>query len=159
MTTNHPQPSACCTGTGSGRAASKTGSASGVKRDSRRRWERSGRDERADGFERLALWNRAQLQRTKARRIARQTRGRAGTGVPHRRRGSLRKSGQKVPQGYYNLELMLRSVTQRGGVIGVCGTCMDARGITDDELAAGCHRSTMDELTEWTRRADQVLVF
>ena len=69
------------------------------------------------------------------------------------------KSGQKVPQGYYNLELMLRSVTQRGGVIGVCGTCMDARGITDDELAAGCHRSTMDELTEWTRRADQVLVF
>ena len=69
------------------------------------------------------------------------------------------KSGQKVPQGYYNLELMLRSVTQRGGVIGGCGTCMDARGITDDELAAGCHRSTMDELTEWTRRADQVLVF
>ena len=46
-----------------------------------------------------------------------------------------------------------------GGVTGVCGTCMDARGITNDELVAGCHRSTLDELTEWTQRADQVLVF
>ncbi|GMQ85768.1 MAG: DsrE/DsrF/TusD sulfur relay family protein [Acidimicrobiia bacterium] len=69
------------------------------------------------------------------------------------------KTGQKVPQGYYNLELMLRSVTRRGGVIGVCSTCMDARGITDEELADGCRRSTMDELTDWTLHADRVLVF
>ncbi len=72
---------------------------------------------------------------------------------------SCAKGGQKVPQGYYNLELMLRSVTRRNGVIGVCGTCMDARGITDEELTEGCHRSTMDELTEWTQQADKVLVF
>jgi uncharacterized protein involved in oxidation of intracellular sulfur len=39
------------------------------------------------------------------------------------------KKDQKVPQGYYNTELMLRSVGRRGGEIGVCGTCMDARGI------------------------------
>ncbi len=69
------------------------------------------------------------------------------------------KAGQKVPQGYYNLEIMLRSVTRRGGMVGVCGTCLDARGIADDELAEGCRRSTMDELTDWTQQADQVLVF
>jgi uncharacterized protein involved in oxidation of intracellular sulfur len=69
------------------------------------------------------------------------------------------KSGQKVPQGYYNLELMLGSVVRGGGEIGVCGTCMDARGITEAELAAGCRRSTLDELTDWTQAADQVLVF
>jgi uncharacterized protein involved in oxidation of intracellular sulfur len=69
------------------------------------------------------------------------------------------KTGQKVPQGYYTLELMLRSVSQRDGVIGVCGTCMDARGMTDEELADGCRRSTMDELTDWTQQADKVLVF
>ena len=69
------------------------------------------------------------------------------------------KAGQKVPQGYYNLELMLRSVTRRGGKVGVCGTCMDARGITEDELAEGCHRSTMEELTDWTQQADRTLVF
>jgi uncharacterized protein involved in oxidation of intracellular sulfur len=72
---------------------------------------------------------------------------------------SCAKAGQKVPQGYYNLELMLRSVGRRGGVIGVCGTCMDARGIVEDELAAGCRRSSMDELTEWAENADKVLVF
>ena len=69
------------------------------------------------------------------------------------------KAGQKVPQGYYNLERMFRSVTRRGGAVGVCGTCMDARGITDEELVDGCHRSTMDELTEWTLHTDRVLVF
>lgn len=72
---------------------------------------------------------------------------------------SCAKSGQKVPQGYYNLELMLRSVVRRGGDIGVCGTCMDARGITDEELVDGCRRSTMEELTEWTHDSDRVLVF
>jgi uncharacterized protein involved in oxidation of intracellular sulfur len=69
------------------------------------------------------------------------------------------KGGQKVPQGYFNLELMLRSIGRRGGEIGVCGTCMDARGITDIELAEGCRRSTMDQLTDWTQHADRVLVF
>ncbi len=69
------------------------------------------------------------------------------------------KAGQKVPTGFYNIEHMLRLVTRRGGTVGVCGTCMDARGITDEELAAGTHRSTMDELTDWTLLSDQVLVF
>jgi uncharacterized protein involved in oxidation of intracellular sulfur len=69
------------------------------------------------------------------------------------------KRGQKVPKGYYNLEVMLRAVARADGEIGVCGTCMDARGITDDELAEGCRRSTLEELTEWTRPADRVLVF
>lgn len=69
------------------------------------------------------------------------------------------KGGQKVPQGYYNIEVMLRSVARHGGEIGVCGTCMDARGITEAELAEGCRRSTLDELTGWTREADRVLVF
>ena len=46
------------------------------------------------------------------------------------------KSGQKVPQGYYNLELMTRSIGRTGEVL-LCGTCMDARGITDAELVEG----------------------
>lgn len=52
------------------------------------------------------------------------------------------KKDQKVPQGYHNTELMLRSVGRRGGEIGVCATCMDARGITDTELTDTTHRST-----------------
>lgn len=72
---------------------------------------------------------------------------------------SCAKSGQKVPQGYYNLEVMLRSVAKHGGDIGVCGTCMDARGITETELAEGAHRSTLEQLTDWTQWADKTLVF
>ncbi len=68
------------------------------------------------------------------------------------------KAGQKVPQGYYNLELMVKSVTRRGKVL-LCGTCMDARGLTDDELVEGPRRSSMAELAEHTLAADRVLVF
>lgn len=66
---------------------------------------------------------------------------------------------QKVPAGFYNLEVMPGSVVKHGGVVGVCGTCMDARGIVVDDLVAGSHRSSLDELTQWTTWADKVLVF
>lgn len=69
------------------------------------------------------------------------------------------KQGQKVPQGYYNLADMLGIVVRRGAKVGVCGTCMDARGIADGELVEGSHRSTMAELGEWHQWADKVVVF
>ena len=69
------------------------------------------------------------------------------------------KSGQKVPEGFYNLQLMLGRVVRNGAAIGVCGTCMDARGIAETELIEGSHKSTMAELTAWTRWADKVIVF
>lgn len=68
------------------------------------------------------------------------------------------KRGQKVPQGFYNLELMLKSVIRKGKVL-LCGTCMDARGLTDEEVLESAKRSTMIELADLTRRADKVLVF
>ncbi len=68
------------------------------------------------------------------------------------------KCGQKVPQGFYNLELMLKSVARKGEVL-LCGTCMDARGLTDEEVIEGGKRSTMPELAERTLAADKVLVF
>lgn len=67
--------------------------------------------------------------------------------------------GQKVPQGYYNLEHMTAIVTRRGAQIGVCSSCMDAQGITDEELADGTRRSTMETLTDWTFDADQMPAF
>jgi uncharacterized protein involved in oxidation of intracellular sulfur len=69
------------------------------------------------------------------------------------------KAHQKVPQGYYNLEVMLKGPLRQGAEIGVCGTCMDARGLVDTELTEGVKRSTLDELTHWTQWADKILVF
>lgn len=69
------------------------------------------------------------------------------------------KANQKVPAGYYNLEVMLKGAARNGAEIGVCGTCMDARGITEAELAEGTKRSTLEQLTNWTQWADRTLVF
>jgi uncharacterized protein involved in oxidation of intracellular sulfur len=57
------------------------------------------------------------------------------------------KSGQQVPKGHYNTETMLGVTAKSGGRIGVCGSCMDARGLGEPDLVEGAHRSSMDELT------------
>lgn len=72
---------------------------------------------------------------------------------------SCAKKDQKVPQGCYNVEIMLHGVGRRGGEIGVCGTCMDARGIAEGELSDTTHRSSLEELTNWVQWADRTLVF
>lgn len=72
---------------------------------------------------------------------------------------SCAKAGQKLPQGYYHLERMLAVPLQHGASVGVCGSCMDARGLTDDELVEGARRSSLEELTDWTLWADQVIAF
>ena len=68
------------------------------------------------------------------------------------------KRGQTVPSGYYNLELMIGPVVRAGRVL-LCGTCMDARGLSDGEIVEGTQRSTLGELAELTVEADRVLVF
>ena len=68
------------------------------------------------------------------------------------------KAGQKVPEGYYNVQLMLGKVARKGEV-GLCGTCMDARGLRDEEMIDGARRGTLAQLADWTAEADKVLVF
>ena len=72
---------------------------------------------------------------------------------------SCAKGGQKVPEGFYNIEVMLGRVVRNRGEVGACGSCMDARAITDSELNEGIHRSSLAELTSWTQWADKVIVF
>lgn len=69
------------------------------------------------------------------------------------------KAGQKTPDGFYNMERMLGRVLSAKGRVLLCGTCMDARGLTQDEIMPGTARSTMDELAQATLAAHKVLVF
>jgi len=69
------------------------------------------------------------------------------------------KTGQTTPNGYYNLERMLKVVLGRNGKVLLCGTCMDARGLRDQEILEGCERSTLDDLTSLSLTADKTLVF
>lgn len=72
---------------------------------------------------------------------------------------SCAKRGQKVAEGFYNIQLMLGRVVRNKAEVGVCGTCMDARAIADAELTDGTRRSMLAELTSWTQWADKVIVF
>ena len=69
------------------------------------------------------------------------------------------KKGQKLPNGYYVLERMLTVVRRHGAEIGACGSCMDARGFAEADLVESVHRSSMEELTDWTLWADRVIVY
>jgi len=68
------------------------------------------------------------------------------------------KAGQTTPNGYYNIERMLKPVLRRGRVL-LCGSCMDARGLKEAEMVEGATRSSLDELTQLSVSADKVAVF
>jgi len=66
---------------------------------------------------------------------------------------------QVTPQGYYNIERMLKVVINKGGQVKACGSCSEARGIKELTLLEGVEISTMSQLTKWTVEADKVLTF
>jgi uncharacterized protein involved in oxidation of intracellular sulfur len=70
------------------------------------------------------------------------------------------RKGQRTPEGYYNLERMLRRVLAgaKGRVL-LCGACMDARGLTEADVVEGATRSTMEALAAETVASENVLVF
>ena len=69
---------------------------------------------------------------------------------------SCGRTGQKTPDGYYNLERKLqRYATGAHGTL-LCGTCMDARGLINTHLVEGARRSSTNELAEATFAADKV---
>jgi uncharacterized protein involved in oxidation of intracellular sulfur len=47
---------------------------------------------------------------------------------------TVAKTAQKTPDGYYNLERMLKGLAVKRAAIGVCGSCLDARGIRPESL-------------------------
>ena len=69
------------------------------------------------------------------------------------------RAGQKTPEGYYNIERMLKRVLIGKGQVLLCSTCMEARGLTDAEIMPGARRSNMDELAAAVLEAEKVLVF
>ena len=69
------------------------------------------------------------------------------------------KAGQKTPDGFYNVERMLKRISTGNCRVLLCGACMDARGIDQTELMERAQRSTMDEVVAETAAANKVLVF
>lgn len=66
---------------------------------------------------------------------------------------------QQTPEGYYNLARMLKGLIAHKAKIGLCGTCLETRGLSSARFVEGAARSSMDELAEWVIWADRVLNF
>lgn len=68
------------------------------------------------------------------------------------------KTGQKTPNGYYNIERMLRPILRKGMVM-ACRTCLEARGLELEDLMEGVIITTLGELAQTTLEADKVMTF
>jgi uncharacterized protein involved in oxidation of intracellular sulfur len=68
-------------------------------------------------------------------------------------------AGQQTPDGYYNLERMIKGLAKKGVPVGCCGTCLKARGIRDDWLVDGAVHSGLEELTDWVLWAERTITF
>jgi uncharacterized protein involved in oxidation of intracellular sulfur len=67
--------------------------------------------------------------------------------------------GQITPNGYYNIERMLKIAIKNGGEVKSCGGCSQARGIGHLEFIEGVKLSNMKEFAQWTVDCDKVLTF
>jgi uncharacterized protein involved in oxidation of intracellular sulfur len=68
-------------------------------------------------------------------------------------------AGQTTPNGYYNIERMMKFSIRKGAKVKICGSCADARGLKNVPLIEGTEISTMAELTEWVADSDKVITF
>lgn len=66
---------------------------------------------------------------------------------------------QTTPNGYYNIERMLKSVIQKGAEVKSCIGCSEARGIDKLQFIEGVHLSNMKEFAQWTVECDKVITF
>jgi sulfur relay (sulfurtransferase) complex TusBCD TusD component (DsrE family) len=54
---------------------------------------------------------------------------------------------------------LLQQLAASGVAIAVCGTCMESRGLSEQVLIQGAHRSSMDELGDWVEECEKVFTF
>jgi uncharacterized protein involved in oxidation of intracellular sulfur len=52
---------------------------------------------------------------------------------------------------------MVAGLLELDALVGTCGSCLDARGIKEEDLIKGSHRSSMKELASWTAWADKAI--
>jgi uncharacterized protein involved in oxidation of intracellular sulfur len=69
------------------------------------------------------------------------------------------RKGQQTPKGFYNFGKMLMLFANKGVPISICITCMEARGIKEEELLEGVRPGGMQVLSEWVLHNDKVLTF
>ena len=65
---------------------------------------------------------------------------------------------QDTPTGYYNIGRMLFGVS-RAGEVRACITCMNARGLKEEQFIEGVTAGNMALAAEWVESSDRVVTF
>lgn len=68
-------------------------------------------------------------------------------------------ANQTTPNGYYNIERMMKLSLNKGTKVKICGSCAEARGLKNIPLVEGAEISNLAELTNWVVDSDKVLTF
>lgn len=58
-------------------------------------------------------------------------------------------ANQTTPNGYYNIERMIKLAITKGTKVKICGSCAGARGLKHAQLIEGAEISSMADLTSW----------
>lgn len=66
---------------------------------------------------------------------------------------------QVTPNGFYNIERMLKLAITKGSKVKLCGSCSEARGLKNLPLVDGAEMSNMSELTNWIADSDKVVSY
>lgn len=66
---------------------------------------------------------------------------------------------QTTPEGYYNIERMVKAVINKGGKVKMCGACLNARGLKKLEFIEGAEHSSMFEIMELIVDSDKIMTF
>jgi uncharacterized protein involved in oxidation of intracellular sulfur len=66
---------------------------------------------------------------------------------------------QNTPNGYYNVERMLKLAVNKGSKLLLCGSCMEARGLKGVSLIEGANESSMAELARTIMESERILTF
>jgi tRNA 2-thiouridine synthesizing protein D len=69
------------------------------------------------------------------------------------------KKGQKPSSNQPNLGDYLEDLVKDGAEVKVCVVCVQARGLSENDLIAGAKIVTLNELVEWTTNSDKIMVF
>jgi len=66
---------------------------------------------------------------------------------------------QITPEGYYNIERMIKGLVTKKGKIKICTSCAETRGLKEMKFVEGSELVTMKALTQLTMESDKVVTF
>lgn len=63
------------------------------------------------------------------------------------------------PAGILNIEQMMAGVIEKGGIVKMCTSCGESRGLKEKTLIKGVEWTNLKTLTDWIAESDKVLNF